>query len=179
MRLVEKSPSSFFKNRDKCSTNSLAENQSRFSKHQSTHLWWLYASSFFLSFPLLFFFSSLHPRVSSVRATNQGDEHTCVNVTRTVAWMTRGEERETGERSECPFAEGEGQGKVDFWWLVKAGRIVSRCGGFTSGLAFSPFVFVRNTAVKRSSAASRNKWHGAPKTGPSPRRGPYLYEISS
>ena len=44
---------------------------------------------------------------------------------------------------------------------------------------FSPFVFVRNTAVKRSSAASRNKWHGAPKTGPSPRRGPYLYEISS
>lgn len=130
-------------------------------------------------FPSSFFFSSLHPRVSSVRATNQGDEHTCVNVTRTAAWMTRGEERETGERSECPFAEGEGQGKVDFWWLVKAGRIVSRCGGFTSGLAFSPFVFVRNTAVKRSSAASRNKWHGAPKTGPSPRRGPYLYEISS
>ena len=48
--------------------------------------------------------------------------------------MTRGgEERGKRRASLC----GGRRSKVDLWWLVKAGRIVSRCGGFTSGLAFS------------------------------------------
>lgn len=47
-----------------------------------------------------------------------------------------------------------------------------RVGSFTSGLAFSPFVFVE-PGREKIHVASHNKWRGAPKTGR-----PYLYGIS-
>lgn len=103
--LMEKSPLSFLKNRDKCFHQLVSGKPIPASRSISQHSFASFAPPLSSSSFFLLFFSSLYPRFARPA---KGMNNTCVNVTRTTVEMTR--EGETGDRSECPFAEGEGDG---------------------------------------------------------------------
>lgn len=123
------------------STNSLAENQSPLLLRASVNTALLALRLLFLPLLSLLLFFFLLSTLGSRDQPGVDEQHLCKRDPNNGGDDQGRRNRRSQRVSLCRGRRR--RGKVDFWWLVqKLKRIVSRCGGLTSGLAFSPFVFV-------------------------------------